>query len=517
MKFLYKFSLLLVAFICFSCSPTKETTSTKTTEKVIPSVSFEVNLTDRSNDTYKVEVTPPSLTAQNNIFQFAATAPGTYQVMDMGRYVQNFTAYNEKGEVVPTSKISTNQYELSTPESITKITYEISETWDTPVDRDQIYMMCGTSIEDDHSLINGQAVFGYFKGKQQSPIKIKLDLPEGWNYGTALTQNPEGYFFADNYDHAVDSPILVGNLTKASMDVQGTTVDIYTYSKTGKVNSEQILGSMKNMLLSASGFLNGLPVDRYTFLFHFEDYTNGAWEHSYSSEYVYKEDSWNNLEQGVLEVAAHEFFHVVTPLNIHSEIIEKFNFITPVPSEHLWLYEGTTEWAAHMMLLRSRQKSLDDYLNTLEKKVMISTRYYDSSISLVDLALKSYTPEGHKQYGNIYMKGALVAGLLDIKLIELSDGQTGLVDVINKLAKQYGPHKPFKEDTFFNVFVEETYPEIRQFIDNYIKASQPLPLKEYYEKIGIEYNPETNSFSVNSAPSDQQLKLRNKWKQKIEI
>jgi hypothetical protein len=56
----------------------------------------------------------------------------------------------------------------------------------------------------------------------------------------------------------------------------------------------------------------------------------------------------------VTDIAAHEFFHVVTPLNIHSEIIEHFNFVmTPVPSRHLWLYEGTTEWAAHAMQLRA--------------------------------------------------------------------------------------------------------------------------------------------------------------------
>ena len=39
----------------------------------------------------------------------------------------------------------------------------------------------------------------------------------------------------------------------------------------------------------------------------------------------------------VTDMAAHEFFHIVTPLNIHSEIIEHFNFATPTPSQHLWL------------------------------------------------------------------------------------------------------------------------------------------------------------------------------------
>ena len=40
------------------------------------------------------------------------------------------------------------------------------------------------------------------------------------------------------------------------------------------------------MLEAAGRFLGRLPVDRYTFLYHFEDQPAGAWEHSLSSEYV---------------------------------------------------------------------------------------------------------------------------------------------------------------------------------------------------------------------------------------
>lgn len=503
---------IAVIVTLYSCSSTKESSK----QEHLP-VSFSVNLMDRSNDTYKVTVIPPKLDTNNNIFQFASTAPGTYQVMDIGRYVSNFKALDKHGNEIATEQISTNQFHLGHPENIVKITYNIAETWDTPVSKDNIYLMCGTSIENDHTLINGQAVFGYFKGMQNTPISIRLDYPEQWQIGTALTKTADHTYYAEDYDMVVDSPILLGNLTTASVNVQGTNVDIYTYSKTGLIASEQILESMKNMLLSASGFLNGLPVKNYTFLFHFEDKTNGAWEHSYSSEYIYKEDDWSKLEPQILDVAAHEFFHVVTPLNIHSEIVDQFNFVSPVASRHLWLYEGTTEWAAHMMLFRSGQKSIADYFKTLEKKITISTKYYNPDLSLVDLSLTSYSPEGQKQYGNIYMKGALVAGLLDIKLLELSDGKTGYIDVINKLAKAYGPNTPFDDATFFETFVKATYPEIESFLNEYIKSANPLPIKAYYAKIGIDYNENNNTFSVMETPTAQQLKLRTKWMQPISI
>ena len=113
----------------------------------------------------------------------------------------------------------------------------------------------------------------------------------------------------------------------------------------------------------------------------------------------------------------------MTPLNIHSEIIEHFNFVTPVPSQHLWLYEGTTEWAAHAMQLRSGLKSPEDYLAKVIQKMQIDRAKFDSTYSLRELALTSYSDSGQAQYGNIYMRGALTAGLLDIRLLELSQGQ----------------------------------------------------------------------------------------------
>lgn len=506
---LYFVSILLITNAC-------KTSQSGTSEgKTQRAVAFTVNLNDLSEDTFKVTVTPSAkLSDDNNIYQFASTAPGTYQVMDMGRFVKSFQAFDKKGNVIATTQINTNQFELSEPKKVRTIVYEISETYDTPVDEYPIYPMCGSSIEEDHAVINGQTVFGYFKGLQSSPIEVTLERPDNWLVGTALAPNSNGAYVAKSYDHLVDSPIMLGKLTKASTKIDDTTIDIYSYSATDKVTAEEALNSVEGMLKSASKFLDGLPVDRYTFLLFIETNSlqpKGAWEHSYSSFYVYDENTWDNLEESFLHVASHEFFHVVTPLNIHSEIIHEFNFVTPVPSDHLWLYEGVTEWASHAMLFRSGERSEEDYFKALRRKMYLSQNYFDSSWSILDLAQKSFTKEGQKQYGNIYMKGALVAGLLDIRLLELSEGKKGLIDVIKELAKIYGPEKPFDEATFFQYFTDYTHPEIADFFERYIKNSEELPIIEYYQKLGIAYNPDTFVFSNDEEATEEQLKLRASW------
>lgn len=446
---------------------------------------FYLDLNNRDKDIFTVTLLPEKLSEENSIYQFASIAPGTYQRMDLGRFVKSFKAYDENDSEIETKQESLNQWSISSPDRVKKIVYEIEDTWDTPVDSNHIYLMCGSSIDSDNVLINGQCVFGYFHGMQSVPIEIKIDYPDTWLLGTALQLNEDGYYEARNFDHIVDSPILLGELTKESITISDANVDVFTYSKTGLLKSSDILESIEDILKAEDAFTNGLPVDHYTFLFHFSDVSSGAWEHSYSSEYIYKEDSLSErLQQSIKDVVAHEFFHVVTPLNIHSELIEEFNFVEPELSQHLWLYEGVTEWASHILELRDSLTSLEDYLRVQHNKLSYSDAY-DKNISLTYLGVHS--TELQDQYINIYMKGALVAGLLDIRLLELSKGKRGLREVINELSQIYGPYKPFNEETFFDDFTAMTYPEINDFFEKYIKGTEPLPLKEYYEKIGINY------------------------------
>lgn len=440
----------------------------------------------KASNEFRVQLALPPLTKAQAVYQFAATAPGTYQVMDMGRYVRNFEALDAAGKSLPSQQISPNQWQLATPEKTRTIRYTIAETWDTPVKEHDIMRMCGSSLEADHALLNGQTLLGFPQGWQGKPLRIKLKYPSTWQAGSALVPDAQGFYHARNYDHAVDSPILLGNLTQASTKIGNAEVAIYCYSKTGQMQAAPLLAQMQTMLGAVQAFLGGqLPVPRYAFLFHFEDESAGAWEHSYSSEYVLREEPLTpKSAQAIIDMTAHEFFHIVTPLNIHSEVIQQFNFVKPTGSEHLWLYEGVTEWAAHTMQLRGGLTTLDQYLATLHHQIAFEG---DTTYSLSKLGLNSFTDEGQENYGNIYLRGATTAALLDLRLLQLSGGKRGLREVLLELTKRYGPTKPFSEKTFFQDFTALTYPEIGDFFLRYIQAAEPLPLDEYFSSVGLRY------------------------------
>lgn len=480
----------------------------------------------QNTDTFYVKMhITDKLGRSNDVFQFPATAPGTYQTMNIGRLVSNFKAYDKRGKELKTTFIGPNQYKIAKAKKAAMLSYQVAETFDTELPKLPIYMMCGSSIENDHTLINAHTLSGYFKGKQTNPLGVKVIGKPGWITGTALKER-DGYYMASSFDELVDSPILSGKLTYAETKIADTPIKIYTFSEKEKINSEMLLGEMSTMLKSAEKFLVKLPVDNYTFLYYFlqnPSGVTGAWEHSYSSEYVLeeKEPTKEHLKS-VVDIASHEFFHIVTPLNIHSEIIEHFNFEKPTPSQHLWLYEGVTEWASHIQLFRGGVSTLDAYIQDgLKQKIIVNERYFKSDYSLKRIADESFNGgEGAKQYGNIYYKGSLTASYLDIRILELSKGAFGLREVLLKLIKKYGKGNPFNEATFFDDLAALTFPEIKDFANKYILNNEAFPHEEYLAKIGLKYvrpTPQKVEITKIDNSTEMQKKLFEAWSVNLDI
>lgn len=131
------------------------------------------------------------------------------------------------------------------------------------------------------------------------------------------------------------------------------------------------------------------------------------------------------------------------------------------------------------------------------------------------MSLASYSDSGQRQYPNIYARGALVAGLLDIKLLEESGGRRGLRELVLDLAKEYGKRRPFSETGLIDTIVARTSPDVRDFFNRYILGAERPPVKEYYGKLGIVLTEDDKGVPVrlepDSAATAEQLQLRRAW------
>jgi len=189
-----------------------------------------------------------------------------------------------------------------------------------------------------------------------------------------------------------------------------------------------------------------------------------------------------------VDAAAHEFFHIITPLSIHSDKIQYFDFNHPDMSEHLWLYEGSTEYHAHMVQEKYGLITPDQLLNTLSSMITVSkTRFNDT----VPFTVMSSGVLGlyKNQFTNVYQKGPLIALCIDIQLLRLSNGKYGFMNLIQDLSARYGKKLGFKDEELFDVIGKITYPEIEQFLQTYVSGNQPLPLEAIFTSVGVSLIP----------------------------
>ena len=185
-----------------------------------------------------------------------------------------------------------------------------------------------------------------------------------------------------------------------------------------------------------------------------------------------------------MDIVSHEFFHIVTPLTVHSKEIQYFDFNQPKMSMHLWMYEGTTEYFANLFQIQQGLISEEDFYQRLTDKVG-NANSYDDNMSFTVMS-KNVLEEPYKEnYNNVYEKGALINMALDIRLRELSGGEKGVLWLMKELSKKYGDSKPFEDDKLIDEIVAMTYPEIREFFDAHVIGETPINYDVYWQKVGL--------------------------------
>jgi predicted metalloprotease with PDZ domain len=456
---------------------------------------YQVDLRKPADDLFHVTLSTPTLAAADSIFSFTAFAPGVHQVLDFGRFVVSFKAMDANGKEIPTVRRSTNDWAISDPTGVAEIRYDMQDSFDAEVEGNVVYPMSGTGIEPAYAAINTHGLFGYFVGHRSAPTTVELNYPRGWTVGTALGMDEQGRYVADSFYHLADSPILLGDLSTASRRLGDIEVQAYVYSPDPAIDADTVMAIADDVLQAAYEFIGYSPVDRYVFLMYFADEEarkrnrsfvgGGALEHSYSSTYALP--AMPEMLHFLTDVVAHEFMHILTPLHLRSEIIAEWDYSRPTGDDkHLWLYEGVTEWTAHTMQLRGGMIDLEDYLRRMSDKIERSNRF-NSDWSLARLSAEWFTDEGHGKYGDIYQLGPVTAMCLDLRLLELSNGERGLRDVFVEMMNRYGKSRPFDNETFFDEFVAATYPEIETFVDDHILHRRPLDFDRFMEPVGVDY------------------------------
>lgn len=473
--------------------------STKLTNNTKQNVLAQIDLVNLKDDMVKVELNPGKFTDNQVKFYMPQIIPGTYQNSNFGKFIQNLKAYDYDGNEITTSKEGDNTWLINNGSQLDKITYWVEDTYDAGEKAKGIYPMEGTSnIEGEVFLLNLHGYIGYFNDLKEVEYQLSIQSPADLKPHTTLNQlahtATNDVYQAKRYFEIIDNPILYNKSESVGFDLDDIRVYFAVYSPNGKHKATDYAETLKKMMTAQKAFLgNANSTKQYDVLLYLatpEEITQfngilGALEHHTSTVVVFADSSpADSMKESITDVVSHEFFHTLTPLNVHSEEIHYFDYNNPKLSQHLWMYEGATEYFSNLFQVNQGLIGEDEFLLRMAEKIT-SSKNFDDSMSFTTMSANVTQKAYEKEYSNVYLKGALINMCIDILVREKSNGQKGIIDVMTQLANKYGVDKPFKDANLIAEYTQLTYPEVGAFFETHVVGSKPINYDYFFDKVGI--------------------------------
>lgn len=455
-----------------------------------------MDLNKVTNDQVTVSVEVPVTKAASIVYSLPKIIPGTYSEDDYGKYIEQFKALDAKGNPLNVIKLNDNSWQINNANKAKTIIYQVNDTYDIEETHD-IFSPAGSNIEvGKNFMINTHAFVGYFDGFANNPYEVTIVHPEKLWGATAMedmdASKTKDVFATSRYATLVENPIMYAKPDYTTFNVKGMEILIAVYSPSGTITAESITPEMKTMMTAQKNFLGDFnATKKYAVLLYLSDNSKpdaegfGALEHPTSTSVVFPESMpKEQLKEQMKDVVSHEFFHIVTPLSIHSKEIQDFDYNNPKMSEHLWMYEGVTEYFANLFQVNQGLITEADFYKRMSEKIANASTMNDM-LPFTKMSSNVLVKPYKDQYLNVYQKGALIAMCLDIEIREKSNGKRGILDLMKQLSKEYGTQKAFNDEDLFAKITALTYPEVGAFLTKYVSGFTPITYSDYFAKMGV--------------------------------
>lgn len=511
------FAVMLFA----SCSSTKTTGNDLATSLPIET---SINISDIQDDKAPVIINPGRFTTETVTYQLPKVIQGTYSISNFGKYVDDFKAIDYKGNELAFNKTDTNTWVINNATNLDYITYYVNDTFDMEseggIGKEHPFSPAGTNIESTNYVLNLHGFIGYFDALKNNQYKVDVTAPANFvrssalqNVGNKVSDDGKTIttsYFASRYFEITDNPMMYGELSVEEFEVGGIKVVLSVYSPNKTHSAASLKDAMYKMMKAQKAFLGDInSTPRYDiFLYLSEGKADspkgfGALEHHTSTVVVMPESIPNEaMEESLIETVSHEFFHIVSPLSVHSEDVHYFDYNNPTFSKHLWMYEGVTEYFANLFQINQGLITENEFYNKMMSKIQTSKRMNDAmSFTIMS---ENVLKEPYKdQYYNVYQKGALIGMCVDILMREGSNGQRGILSLMKELITKYGKNKPFEDDKLIDEITAMTYPSLGDFFKTHVVGDVPIDYNKFFDKVGLELSKgkiETNYILMNGAP-----------------
>lgn len=503
---------VFAASLISACSPKTGEMMEESREAAFEQKAIEaaIDLTAINEDRLLVSIDPGMFMEDTVLFRLPRVVQGTYSISNFGTFAEDLKAFNYDGAEMEVARTDSNTWIIPNAGMLDRLEYYVNDTFDIEgTAKPTPFSPAGTNISEDVFVLNLHGFVGYFEGRDDASYDLSITSPVGMAYSSALpqqsadttAQNVTITYKADRFFDITDNPMMYGDITQERFEAGGIEIVFSVYSPSGNHTASQYRDVVYEMMQAQSEYIGDLETtDRYDIFLYLSTQQQdaqgfGALEHQTSTVMTYP-DAANAamLNEGLVDVVAHEFFHILTPLSVHSEDVHYFDYNDPTFSKHLWMYEGLTEYFASHFQVYEGLQDRNAFYDKITGKIQTAAGM-DDSMSFTKMSENVIEEPYASNYYNVYMKGALINMCLDIIMREQSNNERSMISLIRELSEKYGKDNPFEDDAIIDEITAMTYPEVGEFLQTHVIGTTPIDYNTYLNKAGLTLKEvETSSF-----------------------
>ena len=407
------------------------------------------------------------------IVQLPAWRPGRYELGNFAKNIQYFKVFDAQGLPLKFHKITKDTWKISTAncsEIVIQYNYYANE------------LNAGSTYLDEIQLyVNPINCCLYIPDRMDETCIVNLEVPSSYKVACSLVQD-NNQLKAKNFDELVESPWIASNsLQHNKYSVKGINFHIWFQGKC-QLDWNRILKDFKAFTSHQINDFKAFPVSEYHFINQILPYKayHGV-EHTSSTVISLGPGSdlmSDKLYESLLGVSSHELYHTWNVKQIRPEELMPYDYSKENYSRMGYLYEGVTTYMGDLYLMRSKVFSEEDFYKTQEENIIKHFHNggrHNMSVadSSFDTWLDGYVQGVPNRKVSIYTEGALCALMLDIHILDYSNGNYSLRDLMTKLYDEYAiKGKPLTEEGYIHELIQYGGRDTLQIVESFIYGTK---------------------------------------------
>lgn len=429
--------------------------------------------------------------------------PGSYLVREYARNLESFTAVDGVGRPLHATKTRKNRWLIRSAEPLDEVIVSY-----------KLYcneLSVRTNYLDEHFvLLVGAGSFLCIVNELDQRYEVKLELPPSWQGSWSGLSGGQNTFHAPDYDSLIDAPIVAArDATVQPFVVDGKPHLLVNVGDSSLWDIAQAARDVESIVRQHAALWGGeLSYDHYLFLNLLTDAPGGGLEHHNSV--VMMSDRFaprtRDTYVGWLDLVSHEHFHVWNVKRLRPVELGPFDYENEVYTRNLWIAEGFTEYYGLLAVRRAGLTTDDEFLGSsrragkgnaagsisglIEKLQNTPGRLHQPvSLASFDAWIKLYRPDENSVNSSIsyYVKGAVIAWLLDAR-IRAATGDTRSLDDVMRLAYQrFSGSKGFNDEEFRSVVQEVAGQDQNDWFNGVVDTAEELDYSQALAWFGLRF------------------------------